>query len=126
LGWYSSRWKSFLEDVKVECCTQQALENPFPSLIHDLLVSITELLLASLVQWLKNGQQVDASVWPAHKPDMARLVGIYLMVHFLSDLFSSCMMTWYLGQVFIQLKGCIEGRNLTASPRCICFSKGSG
>ncbi|KAG1835971.1 hypothetical protein DFJ58DRAFT_735297 [Suillus subalutaceus] len=44
------------------------------SLIHDLPVSITELLLASLVQWLKNGQQVDAGVWPARKPDMARLL----------------------------------------------------
>ncbi|KAG1843263.1 hypothetical protein DFJ58DRAFT_844371, partial [Suillus subalutaceus] len=72
--WYSSRWKSFLEDAKAECRTQQALDNPFPSLIHDLPVSITESLLASLVQWLKNGQQVDAGVWPARKPDMARLL----------------------------------------------------
>jgi hypothetical protein len=32
----------------------------------------------------------------------------------------------YLGQGFIWLKGCIESRNSTASPRCICFSKGSG
>ncbi|KAG0695456.1 hypothetical protein DFH29DRAFT_880027 [Suillus ampliporus] len=70
LGWYSPHWKSFLKDVKVECCTQQALENPFPSLVHDLLVSITESLSASLVQWLKNGQQVDAGVWPTYKPDM--------------------------------------------------------
>ncbi|KAG1850334.1 hypothetical protein F4604DRAFT_1934531 [Suillus subluteus] len=74
LGWYSPRWKSFLEDAKVECRTQQALENPFLSLVHDLLVSITESLSASLVQWLKNGQQVDAGVWPMHKPDMARLL----------------------------------------------------
>ncbi|KAG2059358.1 hypothetical protein BDR06DRAFT_967895 [Suillus hirtellus] len=56
LGWYSSCCKSFFEDVKVECHTQQVLENPFPSLVDDLLVSITELLLASLVQWLKSGQ----------------------------------------------------------------------
>ncbi|KAG2125089.1 hypothetical protein DEU56DRAFT_759427 [Suillus clintonianus] len=74
LGWYSSHWKSFLEDAKVECRTQQALENPFPSLVQDLPVSITESLSASLVQWLKNGQHVDAGVWPAHKPDMARLL----------------------------------------------------
>ncbi|KAG1729041.1 hypothetical protein EDB19DRAFT_1832573 [Suillus lakei] len=74
LGWYSPRWKSFLEDTKVECCAQQALENPFPSLVDDLPVAITESLSASLVKWLKNGQQVDASVWPAHKPDMARLL----------------------------------------------------
>ncbi|KAG1898434.1 uncharacterized protein F5891DRAFT_1279433 [Suillus fuscotomentosus] len=74
LGWYGPRWKSFLEDAKAECHTQQALENPFPSLVHDLPVSITESLSASLVQWLKNSQQVDAGVWPAHKPDMARLL----------------------------------------------------
>ncbi|KAG1721918.1 hypothetical protein EDB19DRAFT_1835241 [Suillus lakei] len=74
LGWYSPRWKSFLEDTKVECRAQQALENPFPSLVDDLPVAITESLSASLVQWLKNGQQVDAGVWPAHKPDMARLL----------------------------------------------------
>ncbi|KAG1719320.1 hypothetical protein EDB19DRAFT_1973382 [Suillus lakei] len=74
LGWYSPRWKSFLEDTKVECHVQQALENPFPSLVDDLPVVITESLSASLVQWLKNGQQVDAGVWPTHKPDMARLL----------------------------------------------------
>ncbi|KAG1721678.1 hypothetical protein EDB19DRAFT_1960759 [Suillus lakei] len=74
LGWYSPCWKSFLEDAKVECRAQQALENPFPSLVDDLPVAITESLSASLVQWLKNGQQVDAGVWPAHKPDMARLL----------------------------------------------------
>ncbi|KAG2120255.1 hypothetical protein DEU56DRAFT_760851 [Suillus clintonianus] len=65
---------AFLEDAKVECRAQQALENPFPSLVDDLPVAITESLSASLVQWLKNGQQVDAGVWPTHKPDMARLL----------------------------------------------------
>ncbi|KAG2092809.1 uncharacterized protein F5147DRAFT_779552 [Suillus discolor] len=70
LGWYSSCWKSFLEDAKEECRTQQALENPFPSLVVDMPVSITECLSASLVQWLKTGHQVDAGVWPEHKPDM--------------------------------------------------------
>lgn len=96
LGWYGPCWKSFLEDAKAECRTQQALENPFPSLVHDLPVSITESLSASLVQWLKNGQQVDAGkllfpsrystdsgyppcVWPAHKPDMVRLVRISIL-----------------------------------------------
>ncbi|KAG2104743.1 uncharacterized protein F5147DRAFT_654393 [Suillus discolor] len=88
LGWYGPRWKSFLEDTKVECRTQQALENPFPSLVHDLPVSITESLSASLVQWLKNGQQVDTGVWPAHKLDMARLVHISILC---------CMMTWQPG-----------------------------
>ncbi|KAG1730301.1 hypothetical protein EDB19DRAFT_1832049 [Suillus lakei] len=63
LGWYSPRWKSFLEDAKVECRAQQALENPFLSLVDDLPVAITESLSASLVQWLKNGQQVDAGVY---------------------------------------------------------------
>ncbi|KAG1859371.1 hypothetical protein DFJ58DRAFT_726394 [Suillus subalutaceus] len=81
LGWYSSRWRSFLEDAKGECHTQQALENPFPSLVVDMPVSITESLSASLVQWLKNGHQVDAGVWPEHKPDMARLVCIYIVEH---------------------------------------------
>ncbi|KAG2066127.1 hypothetical protein BDR04DRAFT_1121405 [Suillus decipiens] len=76
LGWYGPCWKSFLKDAKVECCAQQALENSFLSLVDDLLVTITELLSASLVQWLKNGQQVDAGVWPTHKPDMARLVSV--------------------------------------------------
>jgi hypothetical protein len=58
LGWYSPRWKSFLKDAKVECHTQQALENHFPSLVDDLPVAITESLSASLVQWLKNGVKV--------------------------------------------------------------------
>ncbi|KAG2131049.1 hypothetical protein DEU56DRAFT_914583 [Suillus clintonianus] len=62
--------KNFLEDVKGECHTQQALEKPFPSLVVDLPISITESLSALLVQWLKTGHEVDAGVWPMHKPDM--------------------------------------------------------
>jgi hypothetical protein len=66
-------------------------------------VSIIESLSASLIQWLKNGGQVEAGmllfpsryhtnpghlpdVWPAHKPDMARLV------HLIPYVVSSCMM----------------------------------
>ncbi|KAG0694393.1 hypothetical protein DFH29DRAFT_880743 [Suillus ampliporus] len=74
LGWYSLRWKNCLEDAKGECRTQQALEKPFPSLVVDLPVSITESLSASLVQWLKTGHEVDTGVWPMHKHDMARLL----------------------------------------------------
>ncbi|KAG2094409.1 uncharacterized protein F5147DRAFT_779012 [Suillus discolor] len=74
LGWYGPRWRSFLEDAKGGCCAQQALENPFPKLVDDLPVSITESLSVSLIQWLKNGGQVEADVWPAHKPGMARLL----------------------------------------------------
>ncbi|KAG0703854.1 hypothetical protein DFH29DRAFT_998102 [Suillus ampliporus] len=73
LGWYGPRWKSFLEDAKVECRVQQALDNPFPKL-EDLPYTVTESLSASLVQWLKNSSQVEADVWPAHKSDMSRLL----------------------------------------------------
>ncbi|KAG1778083.1 hypothetical protein EV702DRAFT_1044781 [Suillus placidus] len=45
LGWYSSCWKSFVKDTKVECHTQQALDNPFLSLIHDLLLKIANKLM---------------------------------------------------------------------------------
>ncbi|KAG2754115.1 hypothetical protein P692DRAFT_20721346, partial [Suillus brevipes Sb2] len=92
LGWYGPRWRSFLEDAKGGCCAQQALENPFPKLVDDLPVSITESLSASLIQWLKNGGQVEADVWPAHKPDMARLVCISLVVRLIPYVVSSCMM----------------------------------
>ncbi|KAG2146608.1 uncharacterized protein EDB93DRAFT_1250891 [Suillus bovinus] len=74
LDWYGPHWRSFLEDTKGGCHVQQALENPFPKLIDDLPVSITESLSVLLIQWLKNGRQVEADVWPAHKPDMARLL----------------------------------------------------
>ncbi|KAG2157191.1 hypothetical protein DEU56DRAFT_905855 [Suillus clintonianus] len=73
LGWYGPRWKSFLEDAKVECRAQQALDNPFPKL-EDLPYTVTESLSVSLIQWLKNGGQVEADVWPAHKSDMSRLL----------------------------------------------------
>ena len=109
LGWYGPRWRSFLEDAKGGCRAQQALENPFPKLVDDLPVSITESLSASLIQWLKNGGQVEAGmllfpsryhtnpghlpdVWPAHKPDMARLVRISLVVRLIPYVVSSCMM----------------------------------
>ncbi|KAG1875908.1 hypothetical protein C8R48DRAFT_768762 [Suillus tomentosus] len=59
LGWYGPRWKSFLENAKGECRAQQALENPFPKLVEDLPISITESLSASLVSWLKNGGQIE-------------------------------------------------------------------
>ncbi|KAG2149236.1 hypothetical protein DEU56DRAFT_908935 [Suillus clintonianus] len=73
LGWYGPHWKSFLEDAKVECCVQQALDNPFLKL-EDLLYTVTKSLSASLVQWLKNSGQVEPDVWPAHKSDMSRLL----------------------------------------------------
>ncbi|KIK40661.1 hypothetical protein CY34DRAFT_86884, partial [Suillus luteus UH-Slu-Lm8-n1] len=74
LAWYGSRWKRFLDGAKGECRVLHALENPFPRLVPDLSVSITESLSASLVEWLKDGNQVEADVWPARKPDMARLL----------------------------------------------------
>ncbi|KAG2139772.1 hypothetical protein DEU56DRAFT_912036 [Suillus clintonianus] len=73
LGWYGPCWKGFLEDAKVECRAQQALDNPFLKL-EDLLYTVTKSLSVSLVQWLKNGSQVEADVWPAHKSDMSRLL----------------------------------------------------
>ncbi|KAG1789204.1 uncharacterized protein HD556DRAFT_1447264 [Suillus plorans] len=74
LAWYGPCWKRFLEGAKGECRVVHALENPFPRLVPDLSTSITESLSASLVEWLKDGNQVEADVWPARKPDMARLL----------------------------------------------------
>ncbi|KAG2056651.1 hypothetical protein BDR06DRAFT_1005945 [Suillus hirtellus] len=69
LGWYGPHWRSFLKDAKEGCCVQQALENPFPKLVDDLPVSITESLSA---YHTNPGHLPD--MWPAHKPDMARLL----------------------------------------------------
>jgi hypothetical protein len=93
LSWYGPRWKSFLEDAKVECRAQHALENPFPTLVKNLPGTITEVLIAVLVVWDTNGKQFeagrhlfvlirsrtnmsysDAGVWPEHKFNMTRLV----------------------------------------------------
>ncbi|KAG0693676.1 hypothetical protein DFH29DRAFT_1007045 [Suillus ampliporus] len=74
LAWYGPRWKHFLEEAKGECCALHALENAFLKLVPDLSTTVTESLSASLVEWLKDGNQVEADVWPAHKPDMARLL----------------------------------------------------
>ncbi|KAG1813426.1 hypothetical protein DFJ58DRAFT_740106 [Suillus subalutaceus] len=71
LGLYGPRWKNFLEVTKSECCAQHAIENPFPKLAKDLTGSITEILMASLVEWLEGGQQV---FWPDRKHDMAKLL----------------------------------------------------
>ncbi|KAG1815127.1 uncharacterized protein BJ212DRAFT_1300303 [Suillus subaureus] len=91
LCWYGPHWRSFLQDAKGGCHVQQALENPFLKLVNNLPVSIMESLSALLIQWLKNSRQVEADmlffplryhtnprhlpdVWPAHKPDMVRLL----------------------------------------------------
>ncbi|KAG1851433.1 hypothetical protein DFJ58DRAFT_728874 [Suillus subalutaceus] len=62
LAWYSPCWKHFLKGAKGECHVLHALENPFPRLITDLSTSITESLSASLVEWLKDGNQVEAGM----------------------------------------------------------------
>ncbi|KAG2084646.1 uncharacterized protein F5147DRAFT_841890 [Suillus discolor] len=60
LSWYGPHWKSFLEDAKVECRAQHALENPFPTLVKNLPGTITEVLIAVLVVWDTNGKQFEA------------------------------------------------------------------
>ncbi|KAG1890594.1 uncharacterized protein F5891DRAFT_1212751 [Suillus fuscotomentosus] len=65
LAWYSPRWKRFLEEAKGECRVLHTLENAFLKLVPDLSTTITELLSASLH---------PPDVWPARKPDMARLL----------------------------------------------------
>jgi hypothetical protein len=62
LAWYGSCWKHFLKGAKGECHVLHALENPFPSLVPDLLASIMESLSASLIEWLKDGNQVEAGM----------------------------------------------------------------
>ncbi|KAG2109534.1 hypothetical protein DEU56DRAFT_920304 [Suillus clintonianus] len=74
LGWYPPRWKTFLEDAKGDCRAQHAIENAFPTLADDLPISVTEALTSSLVEWLEGGKQVEAGLWPDHKPDMAKLL----------------------------------------------------
>ncbi|KAG1847694.1 hypothetical protein DFJ58DRAFT_730105 [Suillus subalutaceus] len=74
LGWYGPRWKNFLEVTKSECRAQHAIENPFPKLAKDLTCSINEILMASLVEWLEGGQQVEEGIWPDRKHDMAKLL----------------------------------------------------
>ncbi|KAG1883997.1 hypothetical protein F4604DRAFT_1919810 [Suillus subluteus] len=73
LSWYGPRRKSFLEDAKAECHAQHALENPFPTLVKNLLGTITEVLIAVLVVWDMNGKQFEAGVWPEQKFNMTRL-----------------------------------------------------
>ncbi|KAG1801238.1 uncharacterized protein BJ212DRAFT_1305081 [Suillus subaureus] len=73
LGWYKNGWKSFLEEVKGECHTVHTLDNPFPNLIKDLPCSITEVLVSLKTKWEKTGKQVESSVWPVQKFNMARL-----------------------------------------------------
>ncbi|KAG1898689.1 uncharacterized protein F5891DRAFT_1190463 [Suillus fuscotomentosus] len=74
LGWYGTGWKGFLEDAKAECRAVHALENPFPSLTHDLTCSITEVLLLVKLAWEQAEKQVETGVWPAQKSNMARLL----------------------------------------------------
>ncbi|KAG2153069.1 uncharacterized protein EDB93DRAFT_1102816 [Suillus bovinus] len=74
LGWYGPRWKNFLEVTKSKCRAQHAIENPFPKLAKDLTGSINKILMASLIEWLEGGQQVEEGVWPDHKHDMAKLL----------------------------------------------------
>ncbi|KAG1791772.1 uncharacterized protein HD556DRAFT_1445129 [Suillus plorans] len=74
ITWYGPRWKSFLEDAKGECHMEHALQNPFPTLVKDLPVSVTEVLVAVLVAWDQEGKQFEAGIWPQQKPNMAWLL----------------------------------------------------
>ncbi|KAG1883537.1 uncharacterized protein F5891DRAFT_990702 [Suillus fuscotomentosus] len=74
LAWYGPRWKSFLEHTKGECRVEHALDDPFPSFVGDLPGSVTEVLIATLVIWDKEGKQFEAGVWPEQKCNMARLL----------------------------------------------------
>ncbi|KAG1733959.1 hypothetical protein EDB19DRAFT_1911300 [Suillus lakei] len=77
LMFYPIRWKSFLEDAKGACRAQHALENPFPAFIKDSPGSVTEALLAVLVQWDAAGKQFEPGYWPIHKPNMSKLISLY-------------------------------------------------
>ncbi|KAG2151773.1 hypothetical protein BD769DRAFT_1658211 [Suillus cothurnatus] len=74
LACYGPHWKAFLEDAKRECCTEHALENPFLTLVQDLLVSVTEVLVVVLVAWDQDSKQFKAGIWPDQKPNMAWLL----------------------------------------------------
>ncbi|KAG2055815.1 hypothetical protein BDR06DRAFT_970599 [Suillus hirtellus] len=74
LAWYGPHWKHFLGEAKGKCHVLHTLENAFPKLVPDLSTTITESFSASLVQWMREGNQVEADVWLARKPDMARLL----------------------------------------------------
>ncbi|KIK35461.1 hypothetical protein CY34DRAFT_26606 [Suillus luteus UH-Slu-Lm8-n1] len=64
--------------TKSECRAQHAIENPLLKLAKYLTGSINEILMASLVEWLKGGQQVEEGVWPDRKHNMAKLLYEYL------------------------------------------------
>ncbi|KAG1749455.1 hypothetical protein EDB19DRAFT_1904557 [Suillus lakei] len=74
LAWYGPCWKSFLEHTKGECCVEHALEDPFPTFVDDLPGSVTEVLIATLVTWDREGKQFEARVWPEQKCSMAQLL----------------------------------------------------
>ncbi|KAG1815784.1 hypothetical protein DFJ58DRAFT_890808, partial [Suillus subalutaceus] len=59
---------------RASAAPKHAIENPFPKLAKDLTGSINEILMASLVEWLEGGQQVEAGIWPDRKHDMAKLL----------------------------------------------------
>ncbi|KAG2053496.1 hypothetical protein BDR06DRAFT_972284 [Suillus hirtellus] len=63
----------FLEDAKIECLAQHALENPFPTLVKNLSGTITEVLIAVLVVWDTDSKQFEAGVWPEQKFNMTQL-----------------------------------------------------
>ncbi|KAG1740219.1 uncharacterized protein EDB91DRAFT_1082176 [Suillus paluster] len=53
-------WKSFLEHTKGECCMEHMLKNLFPT-FEDLPGSVTEVLIATLVAWDKEGKKFEAA-----------------------------------------------------------------
>ncbi|KAG1771585.1 hypothetical protein EV702DRAFT_1048936 [Suillus placidus] len=62
LAWYGPRWKSFLEHTKGECRVEHTLEDPFPTFVDDLPRSVTEVLIATLVAWDKEGKHFEAEL----------------------------------------------------------------
>ncbi|KAG1737369.1 hypothetical protein EDB19DRAFT_1829483 [Suillus lakei] len=47
---------------------EHALEDPFLTFVDDLPGSVTEVLIATLVTWDREGKQFKAGVWPEQKP----------------------------------------------------------
>ncbi|KAG1798272.1 uncharacterized protein HD556DRAFT_1440613 [Suillus plorans] len=74
LSWYGPHWKMFLEDAKVECRVQHALENLFLTLVKNFSGIITEVFIVVLVVWDTNGKQFEAGVWPEQKFNMTQLL----------------------------------------------------
>ncbi|KAG1810600.1 uncharacterized protein BJ212DRAFT_1484178 [Suillus subaureus] len=70
----TDRQNSFLKHTKGECHVKHTLEDPFLTFVDDLAGSITEVLIATLVAWDREGKQFEAGIWPEQKCSMAQLL----------------------------------------------------